>query len=58
MPYPAKYTPEQRKKAVELYWLDREEDCARREGRYTLAQIEQLTGVKWYYVSKIARGLR
>ena len=56
MPYPPKYTREQREKAHDLYWIDRQGKSDR--GRYTLAQIEKLTGVKSYYVGRIAHGER
>ena len=56
MPYPAQYTPEQRKKAHDLFWLGRDREYPREGGRYTGKQISQMTGVSLTMVYRIAHG--
>ena len=60
MPQPPKYTVEQRMAVYDLYWEDREDPMPgiRSTGKYTLKQIEAMTGVKAETAWKIARLLR
>ncbi len=55
-----KYTREQRKAVHDLYWMGREapQPGIRAKGRYTLKEIEQMTGVTSRTAWAIARGLR
>ena len=64
MPYKRQYSNEQRTRAFDLYWEDREPASWYRyaqgknmKGKYTLKQIEQMTGVKAGVAWAIARGL-
>jgi hypothetical protein len=54
MPQPPKYTREQRKAVYELFMTDREG----RTGKFTLKDIERLTGVPAGTAWMIARGKR
>jgi DNA-binding MurR/RpiR family transcriptional regulator len=56
MAYPAKYSREQRKKAYDLFWKDRDPDRPRERGQYTGKQIAQMTGVSQAMVYRIAHG--
>ncbi len=60
MPANRKYSDEQRKQAYDLYQIERperEKGKGRRDaGRYTLRQIEEITGVKQKMAWAIGRG--
>jgi hypothetical protein len=58
MAYPAQYTPEQRKRAYELFWVDRDRERPRERGRYTGKQISRMTGVSLKMVYFIAHGMK
>jgi len=54
---PPKYSREQREAVYELFMMGRA-DGKRERGRYTLKDIERLTGVKAGSAWAIARGVR
>jgi hypothetical protein len=56
MAYPAKFTREQRKRAHDLFWIDRDPEEKRSRGRYSGAQISRMTGVSLKMVYRIAHG--
>ena len=58
MPQPPKYTVKQRIAVHDLYWEGRESHTKKARGKYTLRQIEKLTGVKAGMAWMIARGKR
>lgn len=59
MPYKRKYTTEQKEQAYKLYWAGRGEPVKgeKHRGDYTLAEIEQITGVPAKTAYAYARGL-
>ena len=57
MAYPQQYTPEQRKRAHELFWAGRKNRPGAR-GRYTGREIAQMTGISLTMVYRIANGER